>query len=59
MTTLALILQAVVLALKFPKELADLIRLIEKTPEEKRQEIIQKVNKEMEDVLNGGRPKWD
>lgn len=59
MTTLALILQAVVLALKFPKELAALIRLVEKTPEEKRQAIIQKVNKEMEDVLNGERPKWD
>jgi hypothetical protein len=45
--------------LKFPKELGDFLRLIEKTPVEKQTEIIQRVNKEMEDFLAGGRPKWD
>jgi len=57
--TLTLIIQAIVAVLKFPKELGDFIRLIEKTPVDKQTEIIQRVNAEMEDFLAGGRPKWD
>jgi hypothetical protein len=45
--------------LKFPKELGDFLRLIEKTPVEKQTEIIQRVNKEMEDFLAGERIKWN
>lgn len=59
MATFTLILQAILAVLKFPKELGDFMRLIEKTPVEKTTEILQRVNAEMEDVLRGGRPKWD
>jgi hypothetical protein len=59
MATLTLILQAITAVLKFPEALSAFLRLIEKTPVEKQTEIIQRVNKEMEDFLVGGRPKWD
>ena len=59
METVTLILQAIMAALKFPDALRALILLLEKTPVEKQTEIVQRVNQEMEDVLGGGRPKWD
>ena len=59
METVTLILQAIMAALKFPDALRTLILLLEKTPVEKQTEIVQRVNQEMEDVLGGGRPKWD
>lgn len=59
MASLALILQAVVAALKFPAELSAFIRLVSKSPEEKRQEILKQIEAESAAIDAGGRPKWD
>lgn len=56
---IVLIFKAIAAALAFPTELAALIRLLEKTPEEKRQEVSNRIQAELEAVLAGGRPKWD
>lgn len=56
---LILIVQAIVAALRFPKELAALIRILEKTPEEKRQDISAKIQAQLDSVLSGGRHEWD
>lgn len=56
MSTVVLILQAIVAALKFPSELAALIRLLEKSPEEKRQEIMIQVDAWMRDSATGDKP---
>lgn len=56
---LALIFQAIMAALKFPAELSAIIRLLEKTPEEKRRDVSAKIQADLESVLSGGRPKWD
>ena len=56
---LLLILQVIVYVLRFPEEMRKFLLLLEKTPEEKRQEIAKKVNDELEEVLRGGRPRWD
>lgn len=51
---------AVLLAfLKFPGELTAFVRLISKTPEEKRQEIMVQVNAWMNESASGERPKWE
>ncbi len=57
--SLALILQVIMALLKFPKELGDFIRLISKSPEEKRQEIMKKIEAESQSIDHGGRPEWD
>ena len=59
MATFALILQAIVAVLKFPAELSAFIRLISKSPEEKRQEILKTIEAESAAIDAGERPKWD
>jgi len=54
-----LILQAILAILKFPKELGDFIRLLEKSPEEKRQEIHKKVLSEFNEMAKDERPTWE
>lgn len=59
MITFTLILQAIVAVLKFPEAMDNFIRLLSKTPEEKRQEILARIQKESDDLDRGSRPKWD
>lgn len=59
MATLALILEAVVAALKFPGELSAFIRLVSKSPAEKRQEIMLQVNAWMDESASKDRPTWE
>lgn len=57
--SIALVLQVLVALLKFPAELGAFIRLISKSPEEKRQEIMKRIEAESQAIDNGGRPEWD
>lgn len=58
--SLSLILQVIVALLKFPSELRSFILFLEKAPEEKRQEMQDKINKENQNFANTGiPPKWD
>ena len=54
-----LIIEAILAALKFPEELRAFLLLIEKTPEEKRQEILKRIQEESDGLDHGSRPKWD
>ena len=56
--SLALILQVVLTFLKFPKELGDFVRLISKSPEEKRQQISEQVSAWMKESAESDRPTW-
>jgi len=58
-STIALIITAIIAALKFPDTLRAFLLLLEKTPEEKHQEILDRIKKESEDLDKGGRPKWE
>jgi len=57
--SLPLILQAVLAALRFPGEVVALVKLLSKSPEEKRQEIMLSVNRWMDESSSGDRPKWE
>jgi hypothetical protein len=57
--SLAAILEILLAILKFPAELSAFVRLISKTPEEKRAAIILQVNALMDESASGERPKWD
>lgn len=57
--SLAVILEIILAVLKFPSEMAAFVRLISKSPEEKRAEIMTQVNAWMEDSASGERPKWE
>jgi hypothetical protein len=59
MATFALILEAVVAALKFPGELSAFIKLISKSPEEKRTEIMTQVRAWMDESASKDRPTWE
>ncbi len=59
MPPFALILQVVMAALKFPAELSAFIKLISKSPEEKRQEILSRIMVESDKIDQEGRPSWD
>jgi len=59
MATVLIILEAITAALKFPKELAALIKLLEKAPEEKRQEIVLQVDAWMKESSSSERPHWE
>lgn len=65
MATLTLILQALIAVLKFPAEMSKFIKLVSKSPEEKRAEIVAQVDKWMEDSATSDGdgevepPKWD
>ncbi len=57
--SLALILQVVLAALRFPKELGDFVRLLKKSPEEKRQKIASQVSAWMQESAESDRPSWE
>lgn len=54
--SLALILEIIAGVLKFPSEIAALIRLLSKSPDQKRQEIMADMQKQLQDFENTGRP---
>lgn len=45
--------------LKFPGEVLALIKILQKTPQEKREQIMQSVQAESDKFAAGGRPEWD
>ena len=57
--SLTLILQVLVAVMKFPKELGDFIRLLQDSPEEKRQKIQSQVSSWMKESAESERPKWN
>ena len=57
--SLAVILEIIVGILKFPGEVSAFIRLISKSPEEKRQEILKNIEIESRKLDREGRPGWD
>lgn len=52
-------IELLIAVLKFPGEVRAFVRLLQKAPEEKRQEIMQKIAKEQAAFEQGDRPKWD
>lgn len=65
MSTFTLILQAIIAVLKFPEEMGKFIKLVSKSPEEKRQEINHQVDAWLTESATGGpgeeveEPKWE
>lgn len=59
MPSLSVILEVLLALLKFPGELSAFVRLISKSPEEKRQEIMTQVNAWMDDSASKDRPTWE
>lgn len=59
MPSIALILEVLLALLKFPAELGSFVRLISKTPEEKRNEIMKQVDAWMSESQSSDRPKWE
>jgi hypothetical protein len=57
--SIGLILQVLLVLLKFPKELSAFVRLLEKSPEQKRQEIQAQVSAWMKESAESERPKWN
>lgn len=57
--SIALIFEVLMAAFKFPAELSAFIKLISKSPEEKRQAIMLEVGKWAEESSGGERPKWE
>jgi hypothetical protein len=57
--SLAIILQAVYAALKFPGEVIALVKLLSKSPAERQQEIMLQVNAWMDESASGERPHWE
>ena len=56
---LSLILQAIIAVLKFPSAMREFIKLLEKSPEEKRQEIEMQVRLWADESAVSERPKWN
>lgn len=54
--TIGAILEIILGVLKFPGEVSALIRLLSKSPDEKRQEIMQSMQKQLDDFENTGHP---
>lgn len=52
-------IELISLVLKFPSTVLQLVRFLSKTPEEKHQEILKKIEAESAELDQGGRPKWD
>jgi hypothetical protein len=44
---------------KFFPEIRKLIRVLSKTPEEKRSDVMEKIDADFEHLRKTGRPKWD
>lgn len=57
--TFAVILEILLAILKFPKELSAFVKLISKSPEEKRQAIMKQIENESRKLDLEGRPGWD
>lgn len=57
--SIGLILQVLLALLRFPKALGDFVRLLEDSPEEKRQQIQVQVSAWMKDSAESDRPIWD
>lgn len=57
--SLSLFLQLLTAIFRFPQELAALVRLLEKAPEEKRQEIVLEVGRWMAQSQTGTKPGSD
>lgn len=57
--SVTLILQAVLAALQFPGEVVALIKLLQKTPEQNRQDILKKIEAESAALDSGNRPTWE
>ncbi len=45
--------------LAFPKTILEIVKLLQKTPQEAHQEIVKKINEEAQKFQETGRPKWD
>jgi hypothetical protein len=56
---IGLILSVLKALLNFPKELGDFIKLFEKTPEQRRIEIMEIVRAQSQESAKTGRPKWE
>jgi len=54
--SIAVIFQVVLAALKFPAEMTAFIKLLSKTPDEKKAEITAALEKQLQDFLDTGRP---
>lgn len=52
-------IELISLVLKFPSTVLQLVRFLSKTPEEKHQEILKKIEAESAAIDQGGRPSWD
>lgn len=53
------ILQAVIAALQFPKEINRLIALFKKTPQQKHEDLLKRIEDEARKFEETGRPTWD
>lgn len=52
-------IQLILAALKFPKEVFALVKLIQDTPSETHAQLLEKMQKEAEHFKETGRPNWD
>lgn len=57
--SIALIIQVLLALFRFPTELSAFVRLISKSPEEKRQEILARIQAESDKIDQEGRPSWE
>lgn len=57
--SIGVIFEIILGVLKFPGEISAFIRLISKSPEEKRQEILKNIGVESDKLDKEGRPTWD
>lgn len=57
--TLGAVFELIAAFFAFPKELLELARLLRKTPEEKRQEILAGARKVADAFEETGRPTWE
>lgn len=57
--SIGLVLQVLLSLLRFPKELGDFVRLLQDSPEEKRQKIAVQVSTWMKESAESDRPTWE
>lgn len=58
MVEIKLILAAIVAALQFPEAVVKLVNLLRKTPQEKHEDLLKKIDEEASKFENTGRPSW-
>ncbi len=56
--TFAAIVEAIPLFFKFFDELFQIAKMMQKTPEEKRQDVLKAIKDEYEKIQTTGRPTW-